>query len=275
MKKGFYFFSLIALLILPLELYAAANVTVTPQRVVLEGKLRSQTLTLLNTGDTPGEFRIEVSAVYINDAGQYQKISEPNQDQLKVVKFFRIAPRKLTLRPGESQIVRVASRKPSTLEKGEYMAALTVKPINLASNNKSKTNRPPSQSTVSIDMQVSVTLPLILRQGELDSKVTISDVNFSNNQNGQNTLNVTLTREGGRSVNAYMEAHVERNGRKQKIGQTWFVMYPPQTNGSGRIPIKLPAQFDTKGSNLIVSVVERQVGPHNGEVLGKAIFALE
>ena len=275
MKKGFYFLSIMTLLISPLTLNAAANITVTPQRVVLESKLRSQTLTLLNTGDVTGEFRVSISPVYINESGQYKKIAEPTEEQLKATKLFRVAPRKLILRPGESQIVRVASRKPASLAEGEYMAALTVKPSNLPDNKKTNDNRPLSQSTVSVEMQVSVTLPLILRQGELDAKLTISDVNFSNDKNGQNTLDVALTRQGGRSVNAYMEAHVERGGRKQKIGQTWFVMYPPQTNASGRIPIKLPERFDTTGSKLIVSVVERQAGPHNGEMLGKAVFALQ
>ena len=83
MKKGLCFFSIVFISLFPVYLQAAANVTVTPQRVVLEGNLRSQKLTLLNTGDKVGEFRVNVEPVYINEAGRYEKIINPNQEQLK------------------------------------------------------------------------------------------------------------------------------------------------------------------------------------------------
>lgn len=276
MKKGLCFFSIVFISLFPVYLQAAANVTVTPQRVVLEGNLRSQKLTLLNTGDKVGEFRVNVEPVYINEAGRYEKIINPNQEQLKTTRLFRVSPRKVLLKPGESQIVRVNSRKPSDLAKGEYMAALTIKPTDIEDKNQdTSTKRAPTQSTVSVEMQVSVTLPLILRQGELDANISISEVAFAKDTNGQPALSVQLKRDGGRSINAYMEAHVEKNRNRQRIGKTWFVMYPPQAEATGLIPINLPQQFDANGSNLIISVTERQAGIHDGKVLGRAIFALE
>ncbi len=277
MNKRCFFILIIFATLSINKVQAAANVTITPQRVVLESSLRSQALTLLNTGNSLAEFRIKIDPVIINEAGRYEKVKEPDNEQIAIKKLFRVSPRKVILKPGESQLIRVASRKPANLPDGEYMAALTVLPKDIESNNSAikKTTPRPTLSTVEVKMQVSVTIPLILRQGDLTASVKIEDVNFASDKSGQTLINVSLAREGQRSVNAYMEAHIERGGRKQKIGQSWFVMYPPKTSGSGRIPVKLPEKFDTAGSKLIVSVVERQVGPHNGEVLGKAVFALQ
>lgn len=120
---------------------------VAPVKLEFEGRTRSGTFKILNRDLEVVTYRVSFAPLIEKDKGDDAK------------HWVRFSPRRVTLNPGEHQVVRVVVRKPLDLTPGEYTARILIQalpPARPASASKEKIQ-------VNLDIVYGVSIPIIIR----------------------------------------------------------------------------------------------------------------
>lgn len=120
---------------------------VAPVKLEFEGRIRSGTFKILNRDAGMVDYRISFTTLLEKDKGPDAK------------DWVRFSPRKIRLRPGEHQTVRVVARKPAELAPGEYTARILIQAIPPAR----KAEEPTDKIQVNLDIVYGISIPIIIR----------------------------------------------------------------------------------------------------------------
>ncbi|MEM6811025.1 MAG: hypothetical protein AAF549_01005 [Pseudomonadota bacterium] len=178
---------------------------ITEKRVVFEGPKRSQVITIINRSDETKTYRLGWRHLTMTQKG-LKDIPEdaPLPPEIKpVTDMVKYAPRRVTLGPRETQDIRMLVRMPAGLPDGEYRSHFWIRP----EGNTEKFRRQVEEEAekdgrkfgIAIQMLAGITLPVIVRKGNIDAELFIE--NFSAQQSpGFVNVNFDLVRQGERSV---------------------------------------------------------------------------
>lgn len=193
---------------------AAGDLLVAPTRIVLDGR-RGAEVILNNIGAEEATYRISLELRRMGDNGRLEDIlPEDASDKEKVaLEIIRFAPRRVTLPPNQPQSIRVGLQGTETLPDGEYRAHMLFRAIpktpdataEMDSGNGLKINLIPVYG---------VTIPVIIRKGELKATAAIANASIARDDEGQ-TLQFDLSRQGDKSV--FGEVHVTRPGMAEPL----------------------------------------------------------
>lgn len=90
------------------------------------------------------------------------------------VDMLRYSPRQFQLRPGESQTVRLAVRKPASLAVGEYRAHLKI--TNLGEVSDTPTVAEPGKTFAEIKLRVTRAIRVVVRHGISAAQARLGEV---------------------------------------------------------------------------------------------------
>lgn len=185
---------------------AWAQLSVSPKRVIFEGRERSQELLLLNTGETSKKYRIYFRQLKMTQEGGYEPLDDSTTDDKNVddkndenhfaSQAVRFSPRQVTLAPGMTQTIRLLVRKPKGFTDGEYRSHLTFSEIP-DDNIGQSIETPSADQGFAFQMRplLGMSIPIIIRQGKLSQAVEIKQASIESNE-----LNFELHRKGLASV---------------------------------------------------------------------------
>ena len=125
---------------------------VAPTRMEFTGRIRSKIFKVVNRGSTPNTFRISFVPLLKKDKGQ---------DAQAWVKF---SPRRVKVKPGRHQTVRVVIMKPRGLKPGTYTARMMIRAIPPPPPPR-KMKEIDDNISVMLDIVYSVTIPIIIHHG--------------------------------------------------------------------------------------------------------------
>jgi len=183
---------------------AYASLLITPTRVELDQRARAAKVSLINTGSETKTYKIFFRNQKQLPEGGYQYLT--NADEIAnfptADNMLRYSPRQVTLKPGERQHIRIAARRPKGLADGEYRSHLVFEAL---PNRKAEDNVSPGQSSVKVYVNLAFAIPAILRQGEIDVKVEMSQVKM-----------ITKEVKGEKHVGAIIS--LERQGLHSSFG---------------------------------------------------------
>ena len=178
---------------------AQGNLLVAPIRVVFENGNTKEDLNLTNIGQDTAIYLISYIQNNMLPDGSFKQVENPDTLTTKVDKFVRIVPRKVTLPPGQSQTVRLQYRKTADMKSGEYRSHLYFRAEKDVTALGMSTNKADSGSmSVSITPIFGISIPVIIREGTLNYKTTLSDVVFTP-ADSVSFLSVKINRTGNRS----------------------------------------------------------------------------
>lgn len=252
-----------AALAVPLVLFtpapAAAGVgdlLVAPTRIVLNGS-RGAEIVLSNIGDDVATYRISVELRRMKEDGSLEDVAEANEREKLAQNMIFYAPRRVTIAPGEPQTIRISARAPQGLPDGEYRAHLLFRAV-----------PPPRPVTAPREVKgiafelipiYGVTIPVVIRMGNLQAKVGIANVQLAN-QTSKPAVSLDLTRAGDRSV--FGDVRVFKPGVKDPIAvQRGVAVYTEV--GTRRLVIPLqPDHAGAAAGPVTVDFVETsEAGP--------------
>lgn len=222
-----------------IEAKAQGNLLIMPKRVVFEGTKRSEEINLANTGIDTATYIISFVQMRMKENGAFEKILEPDSAQNFSDKNVRFFPRQVTLAPNEAQSVKIQITKSSELKPGEYRSHLYFRAI--------PSEKPLGEKAVTNDTSISVSLvpvfgisiPVIIRVGENDTKVSVSDVALKTLEDTTSAVSVTFHRSG--KMSSYGDVvveHISPEGKTTRVGMVkGMAVYTP--NASRRSQIKL------------------------------------
>lgn len=241
--------------------HAAAQLMVSPTRIVFEGNERSKQVNLINNGSDTGRFRISFVRRNMTADGRFEEVAE-DEPGLYSDEIVRFSPRQVTLQPGQSQTIRLMLRKKRDMQPGEYRSHMMFQslPDPSATDIEQLSNSNSKSLTVQLIPVVGITIPVIVRHGNLGSTVSLSDFELKqdNTVRGQQTLSLKLNREGNSSAYGDFRVYFSPSGGQPTIvGQiNGVAVYTPLPSRTVDIRLQTPPGFSLASGELHIIYLE-------------------
>ena len=241
---------------------AAGQLMVSPSRVVFDGNTRSEQITLINSGSETGRYRISFIRQEMTDNGAIKKITDDKPGNYSD-EMIRFSPRQVTLPPGKTQTIRLMLRKPADLADGEYRSHMMFQSIPDPSTTDIKALTTDSKEIkIQLIPIVGITIPIIVRSGELSASVTLSDfqLHLNNEIKSQPKLTLNIHREGTSSVygdvRVYFTPKME-NAETLSVAQVnGIALYTPNTKRSFELILQPPAGYNLSNGELHIKYIK-------------------
>ncbi len=179
----------------------AGDLLVAPTRIVLNGA-RGTEVILNNIGSQTATYRISLELRRMNADGSLDELdaATPSAHDATTLGMISYAPRKVVLPPNQPQAIRIGIRPPAGLPDGEYRAHMLFRAIPDAKPVVADPGKKPDGVSISLTPIYGVTIPIIVRQGNLSATAAIADPQVVNDPEDGQMLAFTLTRKGTRST---------------------------------------------------------------------------
>lgn len=270
---------MLVLLTSPVLAHAAANLLVTPTRIVFEERTRTAQVTLMNNGTEQGEFRISFINQNMTDSGKFE-IVKADEKGLFANSMVRYSPRQISLAPGQSQVVRLMLRKSRDMEDGEYRSHLLFQSIPKASksNIESATQEKPEGITVEINPIVGISIPVIVRHGKLHSELKLENAHIipATETNPKSSISIDMRRSGNQSVYGDFRAiFIPNDGSEPTIIAlaNGVAIYSNDDFRQFMIPVSAPESTSLKEGKIRVIFLESGKDEETG-LIAETNFAL-
>ena len=235
----------------------------SPTRVVMEGRERAVIVKMINPEDKTNTYKVSLISMRMDEYGRRVEVKEPSEEERAVQKMIRFSPRRATVGPKGWQTIRIMTRKPADLAPGEYRAHLRVVPIPDARKAPKADGKGQEQLQVNLDVIFSITIPIIIRHGQGDVKITAQAPQLKHwKKNNTYTLETILSRTGLHSAYFDITAYLMPPGQteKQLIGEfKGASFYTPNTSQVLNIPLQPRAlsMLSNKGI-LTLDILDRE-----------------
>ncbi len=191
------------------------DLLVAPTRIVLDGRKGAEVV-LNNIGEEPAVYRISVEFRRMDEDGGLNEVSQPSADDQKAADMIIYAPRRVTLAPHQPQAIRIAARPPQGLPDGEYRVHLLFRAIPPATPVvQAAASAPEKGLRFQLTPVYGVTIPVIVRLGNLQATAGIANVHLDKGADGNSVVSLELSRTGTRST--FGEVRVLKAGVKAPI----------------------------------------------------------
>lgn len=179
----------------------AQALRITLKRVTFEGPKRTEVLTIINNEAKPKTYRMGWRHMKMvpNKALTYVEDPSADPDIKPVDDMVRFAPRRVTIPPGGSQQVRLMLRKPRDLPDGEYRSHFWIQPEADATKFTPEGEVDNTRSAVQLRMLTGITIPVIVRSGNLQGTGEITGGGASIKGNNIE-VKFTVARKGNKSL---------------------------------------------------------------------------
>lgn len=234
-----------AMVLAPAPAHAAGDLLVAPTRIVLDGQ-RGTEVILNNIGSEPATYRISLELRRMTSEGRLTDVTpeEANQIEQAAQSMIRYAPRRVTLPPNQPQAIRLGVRAPQDLPDGEYRAHLLFRAIPKAKSVTDQVN-PVGGFSIALTPIYGVTIPVIVRQGNLQATAGIANGRIEEDQDGKNFA-FDLSRTGNRST--YGEIRITKPGLDEPLlVARGIAVYPEVTTRKVALPIPNEIAAQLKG----------------------------
>ena len=175
----------------------AQTLSFRPQRIVIDGRTSTASLTLSNGGKSEASYRIELVDVIYNADGSVTQSQTTPAGHPSAKNLIRFSPSQVRLGPGQQQAVRILVRPPEGLAAGEYRVHAVLHQLPDVSNVKVSA-APKGQVTGVLGIEQAVAIPVIVRRGQTSATGTISAMKVVDGKPLK--LDLSLARDGNRSL---------------------------------------------------------------------------
>lgn len=227
----------------------AGGLLVSPTYVLFDGRERSKALLLTNRGEAVETYRVSIIDRRQMPDGQLAETDRPGAGEGFASHLVRYAPREVLLQPNKPQTIRVLLQLPADLPDGEYRSHILVQQVPKPS--EPPLAEKPEGLSVTIRAIFGVSVPLIIRKGQLDASASLSDVRALRLADGRSAIGLKLNRSGTRSLRGDFNVLVDGAPAGQLTNINVFLSTPYR-----ELTIPLTTPGDLKGHRLSVEFNE-------------------
>lgn len=222
---------------------AQGNLLIFPKRVVFEGKKNVEKLILSNIGHDTSVYNISFIQRRMAESGKLEPVTEPDSGQQFATPYLRVFPRRVTLGPGETQIVKVQVSRTNNIDDGEYRSHLlfipekNIEPLGLENENIDTT-----EMSVKLEPIFGISIPIIIQKGTSTTAASISDLKYSNVNGNQYFLDFNINRLGNMSTygDIYIYYVSNDNTTYEVSNANGVAVYTPGTVRKVRMELQKP-----------------------------------
>ena len=249
---------------------ANANILVSPTRVVLEDGERASELVFLNRSDEESAFRISLENRRMLSDGSMEKVETAIDGELFAKEFLRYSPRRVVLSGGEQQTIRISSRLPRDIAPGEYRSHLRIMAVPVSAGNSLQSIASDDDSdalSITLVAIQSVTIPVILRVGDLDASIEIDALSIEQGEEETETYLVAkMSRAGNRSPYGDIKIYAAGESEPVYFARGIAVYVPTDTRD---VFLPLPESVKEKIAGRNVRIVYDSSDPQKPGILAE------
>lgn len=248
------------------KMEAQGDLLIAPIRIIFEGKSQKEPLNLTNIGKDSATYSISLIQYTMREDGSFTELNTPDSTQMIASPYLRIFPRKVVLAPGESQIVMLQYRGTQPIYSGEYRSHIyfrsekNYRPLSTLNNIKDT-----SLLSVQLIPVYGLSIPVIIRAGNTDVTVKLSNLKVNQEKDSIQQLLVTINRTG--SISTYGDIKVEfipKQGKSYEIGLVKGVaVYTCINSRNVVLRLKDTEGLGIKNGKLKVKYICAENGKHN------------
>lgn len=223
-------------LALPSPLAAQGDLLIAPTRLILDGRQGGEVI-LSNVGSEEATYRVTLELRRMTPEGELEPVeeAEANVTEKAALEMIRYAPRRVTLPPGEPQAIRISARPGAELPDGEYRVHMSFAALPKVLPVAPQPETPAQGFSVNIVPVYGITMPIIVRKGELEVAAGIANPRIEQREEGP-AFAVDISRSGEASV--YGDLLVYGQGQDEPL----FVarglgIYPEISNRQSAFPL--------------------------------------
>jgi P pilus assembly chaperone PapD len=250
---------------------SGADLNISPKRVVFAPGERSATVYIFNQGDQPATYSVElVDRVMLPDGQIAAFADHPDAPVSSASGLIQYTPRRVVLQPRESQSIRVRAL-PATGEATEYRTHLTVTavpPETAGLTAEAAARGEDGELSLQVTALFSVSIPVILRTGEVDARADIEGLRVvpAGADQALPMLAMDLVRLGANSVYGDIEV---RSGDRLVGLLRGVAVYPEVERRAISVPLN-----EALASGASLSITYRDDDAHKGQTLASASLAV-
>ncbi len=216
---------LVVIALVPALARGGAVLFIYPTLIMFENSQRSAEITLTNRGDQTGTFETSWTDMMMTPGGGLVKYD--GQAPWSLQSYVRYSPRRVTLAPLESQVIKVALRRGQNIPEGEYYSHFRVLTLNSEdpSGAEADADEPATASAVSIEARAAIAIPIVWRNSRAKSSASIESVRIDREAN---QLTVDVRRHGQLSVRGYLHVfETAPDGTRSSLAEPVpLIIYP-------------------------------------------------
>jgi hypothetical protein len=232
------------------------DLLVTPTRIVLDRRTRTAEIALINTGNSPATYRIEMQHMRMKENGDLVPVLVPSEEPAEAFAdaLVQFSPRRVVLQPHIAQTVRLRLRPPAGAVAGELYVHLLFHGEPPDETGKEVID--PKSLTIKLTPIYGVAIPVLVRFSETEAAVKIDDVRLA----ADGALAFHVERSGTRSTYGNIAvSFTPRGGRARELAQMHGVsVYAPLATRAMTVPLHLPDGVALRDGSLQVSYVDAE-----------------
>jgi len=199
--------------------FGQGDLLVSPVRVVFEGNKQKEEISLVNIGNDTTTYSVSFIQYKMNEEGNFELIDGQAEGQMFADKYLRIFPRKITLAPRESQVVRIQLNRKPDMAPGEYRSHLYFRAEKETSPLDLGVKKDEKLMSVKITPVFGISIPVIVRSGDVKATTDLSDLRLEAQKDTLSNLRFVINRQGNISVYGDIIAeYVPVKGKPVQIG---------------------------------------------------------
>jgi hypothetical protein len=193
-------------------------------KVVLEGNRLREDLTIANTGNDTAVYALSMSNYRMTETGE-MSIPDKTDTLFNADKYLKFFPRRVSLAPHQSQIIRLQARRTAGMQEGEYRTYLNFqadkkKGEDADFGSEQKEQADSAGFSVNVKTVLVMSIPVVVRIGNLSAEATLSDAGLKQLSDTTHQLVLTINRTGNKSVSGKLTVQfVPDNGKTIDIGK--------------------------------------------------------
>ena len=185
---------------MPAPLAAQGDLLIAPTRLILDGR-RGGEVILSNIGDEEATYRVTLELRRMTPEGELEPVEESaaNLTEKAALEMIRYAPRRVILPPGEPQAIRISARPGAELPDGEYRVHMSFAALPKVRPVAPADAAPAQGISISIIPVYGITMPIIIRKGELEVTGALANAKLEQTPDGT-AFTVDIARSGEASL---------------------------------------------------------------------------
>ncbi len=201
------------------QISAQGDLLVSPVRVIFEGNKQKEEISLVNIGNDTTTYSVSFLQYDMTEDGNFRLIEKSDSGQMFADSYLRVFPRKVTLAPRESQVVRIQIRRKPDMKEGEYRSHLYFRAEKETAPLSMEVKKDSKLMAVQITPVFGISIPVIIRTGSVKVISTLSDMRLDRQQDTISNLKFIINRTGNISVYGDIIAeYIPLKGKTVEIG---------------------------------------------------------